>query len=203
MTDSQEVTEDPVTSLRRQIGTTLKQYFDVRRQRAELKLDHEKKQRKLTEKYEKKDAPLGTLEAELAATLRALVIPNELVLITGRLRSFAARYGNVSFKKKAVSTKIVDPAGFERQARKDRLLTKLGKFVRTWKPDSKAAIAWLQANPVPATKYEPFLERDGGYDELFVRPNEPYLTEFDPNQLTVKAVNLGRTDNSQDESPDA
>jgi len=204
LNDSSNAQGEAKKTLLKTINTALKEYFDVRRQRAELKLKYEKKQAAVTTKYQAKDEPLAVLEAELAIKLRALIVPNELLLLGGKLRSFATTFGKVSFKRKAETTKIVDAAGFEQQARKDRNLTTLGSFVRTWKPlPIKDIKSWMKANPKAARRYAPFMETGGDYDELYVKPNEPYLTEHDPNQLTASSVNLGKVEVSQDESPDA
>lgn len=205
MNDSTNSTEEPKKGLLKTINQTLKEYFDVRRERAEIKLVFEKKQSKLAAKYQKSDEPLATLEEELAIKLRSLIIPNELILLGGKLRSFATHFGKISFKKKAETTKVADPAGFEATARKDGTLTTLGSFTRTWKPFKiKDILAWMAANPKRAKKYQQFMEKNGGYDELFVKPNDPYLTDHDPNRLTVESVNLGEAKISQDEqSPDA
>lgn len=181
----------PVKELRQSINQTLREYFDVRRQRSQNQLDLANKQSALVAEFEKIDKPLGEREDALAATIRQLVIPNRLLLLTGKLRSFAGTYGNVAFKKKAETLKITDAAGFEKQARRDGNLKRLGKFVRTWKPTMKVVTEWLKSNPDQAKRYDPFVERGGGFDELFVQSNDAYITEFDPNRLTVKSVNLG------------
>ncbi|MGB3946187.1 MAG: hypothetical protein WBK76_05120 [Candidatus Saccharimonadales bacterium] len=193
MTDTTETPDDASAALAKKIGKRLRKYFNVRRQRAELKLDYEAKKAKLDKKFSQEDEPLGKLQAELEVELRALVIPNRVILLTGRLKSFATSFGSVSLKEKPESFTIINASGVEAQARKDGWLNKLGKFTRTWKTDARAA-----------QRYKPFVEQTGGYEELFVKPNSTYYTDYDPDQLTPKSINLGAvTDSSQDESPDA
>lgn len=205
MQDSTETGTELPKKFFKTLNQTLKDYFDVRRDRAANKLKLEKKQAKLTEKFALMDEPLAKLEDELAETLRALLIPNKARLLTGRLRSFKTNYGEVFFAKKKESTSIKDPKGLEKQARKDGNLRTLGKFTRTWKPVLTAVVEFMATKPEAITKkYEPFLSHDGGYDELSVKPNEPYIKEYDPNRLSVSKVPLGPAPDSQDEqSPDA
>jgi hypothetical protein len=204
VTDTTEQGEDPTASLLKKINKTLRKYFDVRRQRAEHKLTHDKKLAKLKTKFDQVDQPLATLEAELAAKLRGLIIPNRVKLIIGKRKAFATTFGVVSFSKKPLSFKVTDPKGLEKLARKERRLNKLGKFVRTWKHNAKSIDTWLKADPEAAARYAAFVEKTGDYDELFVQPTDPYLTQFDPDQLTAKSVNLGPApDDVKDESPDA
>jgi hypothetical protein len=163
------------------LNDALKEYFDVRRDRAALKLKREKKQAKLSNKFALRDAPLAAREAELAATLRGLLIPNKALLLSGKLRSFKTTYGEVFFAKKRDSTSITNPSGLEKRARRDGNLKALGKFKRTWSPNLAEVVAFIKTQPkAVAKKYEPFLSHSGGFDELSVRPNEPYVTEFDP-----------------------
>jgi phage host-nuclease inhibitor protein Gam len=188
------------------LNDALKEYFDVRRDRAALKLKQEKKQAKLSDKFAQRDAPLVAREAELKEILRGLLIPNKAMLLSGKLRSFKTTYGEVFFTKKRESTSFTDTRGLEAQARKDRNLKALGKFKRTWSPNLDAVVAFIKNQPkAVAEKYEPFLSTSGGFDELSVRPNEPYITEFDPNRLSYSKVKLGPAPDpvSQDKSPDA
>jgi hypothetical protein len=188
------------------LNDALKEYFDVRRDRAALKLKLEKKQSKLNDKFALRDALLAAREAELAATLRGLLIPNKALLLSGKLRSFKTTYGEVFFAKKRESTSIKDVRGLEKRARRDGNLKALGKFKRTWSPSLDSVVKFIKDQPkAVAKKYEPFLSHSGGFDELSVRPNEPYITEFDPNRLSVNKVNLGPAPDPvrQDESPDA
>lgn len=186
-----DTTDKKLTSVVQAIGETLKKYFDVRRERAMLKLKHDKKVAKATAKFQEADEPLGKLEAELLLELRALIIPNKMILLSGKLKSFATAFGSVSFAHKTEAYRVTDPKGFEQKARKERRLTLLGKFVRTWKPDAKKIDKWLRTDPYAVKRYEPFVEKVGGYDELFVQPNDVYLTDYDPNRLTARSVNLG------------
>lgn len=204
MTDTTETQQDPVAGLKKKIGKRLRKYFGVRRQRAELKLDYDNKKAKLDKKYHQADEPLAKLQAELEAELRALVIPNRVVLLTGRLKSFATTFGSVSIKEKPESFTIVNPGGIEDQARKDGWLNKLGKFTRTWKPDASVVIDLMKTDARAAKRYAPFVEQTGGFEEMRVRPNETYYTDYDPDRLTPKSINLGSIETSgQDESPDA
>lgn len=202
MNDSNEENQS-VKDLAQAIGQSLREYFDVRRQRSQNRLDLANQQTALVAEFEKIDKPLGEREDALASKIRQQVIPNKVLLLSGKLKSFATTYGSVSFKKKAETTKIVDAAGFENQARRDGNLKRLGKFVRTWKPDIKAVAAWLKSNPDEAKRYEPFIERGGDFDELLVQSNAAYIKEFDPNRLTEKAINLGPVDDKvEDEASD-
>lgn len=188
------------------LSQTLKEFFDVRRERAANTLKLEKKQAKLSDKFARLDEPLAQREEELAEVLRALLVPNKFRLLTGKLRSFKTTYGEVSYSKKKETTSITDAKGLEKQARKDGNLGALGKFTRTWKPVLTNVVSFMETKPQSVTKkYEPFLAYDGGYDELFVKPNEPYIKEFDPDRLSVSRVPLGPSPDpdSQDESPDA
>lgn len=173
------------------IGPKLKEYFDVRRERAENKIKFDKKQSKLTAKYAKADEPLARREEELAAALRELIIPGKLLLISGKIKSVATTFGNISFASKPVAYRVIDARGFEAKARKERRLNQLGQLVKTWKPNAKNISKWLQSDQAAAKRYAPFVERVGGYDELSVKPNAAYLTDFDPNRLTEQGVNLG------------
>lgn len=195
----------PSRELLSSIGEALRTYFDARRQRAQYALELQKEQDHLSQKYARLDAPLALLESEMAAELRELLVPNKALLLGGKLRSFKATYGIVSFKRKAETTKVVDVDGLRKQAKKDRKLTTLGTFTRTWKPKKiKDIQAWLKNNPEQAAKYLPFLQTDGGFDELYVKPDTAFFTKYDPNRLTESAVNLGRADDAEDEtSPDA
>ena len=204
MTDTTEPAVDATADLAKTIGKRLRKYFNTRRQRAELKLDYDKKKAKLDKKFSSADEPLATLQAELEAELRALVIPNRVILLSGRIKSFATTFGSVSFKEKSESFTIVDADGVQAQARKDGLLNKLGKFTRTWKPSAKDVIKLMKSDARAAKRYAPFVQRTGGYEEMFVKPNSTYYTDFDPNQLTPSSINLGAVaEDSQDESPDA
>jgi phage host-nuclease inhibitor protein Gam len=194
-----------ISELLGSVNEALREYFDVRRQRAENALAQQKEQDVLTAKYSELDKPLAEREAELGAKLRELLVPNKAMLLTGKLRSFKTTFGIVSYKQKAETTKVVDVNGLRKQARKDGKLTTLGEFTRTWKPKKiKDIQAWLKANPKLAAKYLPFLESSGGFDELFVKPDTAYFTEYDTNRLTNESVNLGRADDAEDDkSPDA
>lgn len=174
------------------IGQTLKQFFDIRRERAELKLKYDKRIAKATAKFQKADEPLAQQEALLFTELRTLIIPNKAMLLSGKLKSFATTFGIVSFGQKAESYKVVDPKAFEKKARQERRLTQLGKFVRSWKPDANTISNWLKSDPKAAERYSSVVEKVGGYDELSVKPNDSYLTDYDPNRLTAKSVNLGQ-----------
>lgn len=204
MDDSTNAETPLPKSFFKKLNDTLKEYFDVRRDRAGNKLKLEKKQAKLNDKFALKDEPLAKREDELAEVLRTLLIPNKARLLTGKLRSFKTNYGEVFFAKKKKSTSITDAKGLEKQARKDGNLRELGKFKRSWSPVLTAVVKFIDTKPKSITKkYEPFLAHDGDYDELSVRPNEPYIAEFDPDHLSVSKVNLGPAPDSQDESPDA
>ncbi len=204
MTDTTETPDDASAAVAKKVGKRLRKYFNVRRQRAELKLDYEAKKAKLDKKFSQADEPLGKLQAELEVELRALVIPNRVILLTGRLKSFATSFGSVSLKEKPESFTIINASGVEAQARKDGWLNKLGKFTRTWKPEAKVIVNLMKTDARAAQRYKPFVEQTGGYEELFVKPNSTYYTDYDPDQLTPKSINLGAvTDSSQDESPDA
>jgi phage host-nuclease inhibitor protein Gam len=199
--------EQTVKELLSTVNIVLRMYFDVRRQRRQNELDLANKQSALVAEFEKLDQPLSEREAELAASLREQLIPNRVRLLTGKLKSFATTYGSVSWVQKRETLKVIDPKGLEKMARRDRKLGMLGKFVREWKHDAKKVAVWLKANPDQAKRYEPFVKRDGGYDELFVQSNDAYIKEFDPNRLTDKSVNLGPVDDNKDAednaSPDA
>lgn len=205
MTDSAAQTDDPTEGLVKKIGKRLRKYFEIRRERAELKLDHDKKAARLTAKFEKADEPLAKHQAELEAEIRALIVPNRVALMSGKLKSFATAFGLVSLTWKPASFTITDPKGLEQQARKDGDLKRLGKFKRTWSPTAKLVIDMMKSDTKRAKRYGPYVQPTGGFDELFVQPNETYYTDYDPNQLTPKSVNLGQVtdDTSQDESPDA
>jgi hypothetical protein len=200
-------TEDPnkKATLLGEINSTLKTYFDARRQRAQLRLKFERKQAKLTSKFEQEDLPQKAIEEEAAARLRELIVPNSALLISGKLRSFATNFGSVSFKKKPVTESIVDKASFERVARTDGTLKVLGTFTRTWKPKPiKEIKAWMASNPKRAKKYASLITENGGEDQLFVKPSDPYLKEYDPNRLTPESVNLGVVELKQvEQGPDA
>lgn len=204
MTDSNEPNEG-IKQLLTQVNVALREFFDVRRQRAENALAQQKAQDALTAKYSELDQPLAEREAELGSRLRELLVPNKAKLLTGKLRSFKTTFGIVSYKQKAETTKVIDAEGLRRQAKKDGKLTTLGEFTRTWKPKKiKDIQAWLKDNPKLAAKYLPFLDTDGGFDELLVKPDTAYFTEYDTNRLTNHSVNLGRADdNEDDKSPDA
>jgi hypothetical protein len=195
----------PSRELLSSIGEALRTYFDARRQRAQYALELQKEQDHLSQKYARLDAPLALLESEMAAELRELLVPNKALLLGGKLRSFKATYGIVSFKQKAETKKVSNADGLRMQAKKDGKLTTVGYFTRTWKPKKiKDILAWLKENPKLAPKYEQFLETTGGYDELYVKPDTAFFTKYDPNRLTESAVNLGRADDAEDEtSPDA
>jgi hypothetical protein len=200
VTDSDK--KAPPMELLGKINDSLRAYFDVRRQRSELRLAQQKEQDALAAKYDELDKPLSAQEAELASTLRSLLVPNKAILLTGKLRSFKTTFGIVSYKQKAETTKVINADGLRKQAKKDGKLTTLGEFTRTWKPKKiKDIQAWLAANPKSAPKYAPFLETDGGFDELFVKPDTAYFTEFDPNKLTNSSVNLGLAENEDNTSP--
>lgn len=184
-------TDNKLSDVLQTLGETLKKFFDVRRERAMLKLKHDKKVAKATAKFQEADEPLSKLEAELLLELRALVIPNKAILLSGKLKSFATTFGIVSFTQKAEAYRVTDPKGFEKKARRERRLRELGNIVQTWKPNAKLINKWLQSNPAAAKRFGPFIEKVGGYDELFVQPNDAYLTDYDPNRLTVRSVNLG------------
>lgn len=205
MTNDSNGGDKPPTQLLSSISKALQAYFNVRRQRAQYALERQTEQDHLSEKYAKLDAPLAKLESEMAAQLRELLIPNKTLLLTGKLRSFKTMFGIVSFKQKAVTTKVADPEGLRRQAKKDGKLTTLGEFTRTWKPKKiKGIQTWLKDNPKQAAKYLPFLQTDGGFDELYVKPDDAFFTQYDPNKLTESAVNSGRADDAEDDtSPDA
>jgi phage host-nuclease inhibitor protein Gam len=204
VTDTTEAPEDPTTNLKKKVGKRLRKYFSIRRQRAELKLGYDNKKAKLDKKFNKADEPLAKLQAELEAELRALVIPNRVILMAGKLKSFATTFGSVSIKEKPESFKIIKDEGVEAPARKDGWRDKLGKFTRTWKPDAKVIINLMKTDPKAAKRYAPYVDHTGGFEEMFVKPNETYYTDHDPDRLTPKSVNLGSVEtDSQDESPDA
>lgn len=188
MTDT---TDSQRTGVLETLGDTLRKYFDVRRERAALKLKYDRKVARVTAKFQKADESLGKLETELFLELRALIIPNKALLLSGKLKSFATTFGIVSFTNKPLAYRVKDPKGFEQKARKERRLSLLGKFVRTWKPDAKKIDAWLKSDAKAAKRYGVFVEKVGDYDELFVKPNDAYLTSYDPNRLTAEKVNLG------------
>lgn len=184
------------------ISGLLKQLFDIRRQRVSLKNDFEDAQAVLKQEFTAQDDPLAQSQAAIMAQLHQLLTQHKLGLLSGTLKSFAMIYGKVSYKSKRRTFKVTDKSAVEKLARGDGILTKVCGFTRAWKIDLKQFEDWLEKNPSKAAKYQAFIERDGGYDEIFASPNGTYLTQFDPNRLTEKSIKIEGPP-GKDDSPDA
>lgn len=195
------MTESP-DNVKKSIGELLRELFDIRRQRLQLQNEYLIEESKRKDVFAIEDAPLAKRQAKIVGELHTLITNNKGNLLTGKLKSFAMTYGKVAFKAKRLVFKIADKKAVEKLARKDGILNTVGKFERVWKPDAKALEAWLAANPGKAKKYAPFVEKTGGYDEVFAQPNGAYLTEFDPNRLTAEGIKLEKEEPTSD-IPDA
>src|SRR5690606_36763592 len=113
----------------------------------------------------------------------------------------ATEFGNVLFVWKTDSYKIQNLTGVEKIARKLRELLELRNLPRRWKLDVKAIKHKMKSDKKAAAEYGPFLQPTGGYYELFVQPNDRFLTTFDNRRLTDTRVDLGPAPDVQDESP--
>lgn len=181
-----------------EISDLLKRLFDVARRRKQLKNEYDQRLGALKAIYERDDKVYAQQLKEAKSALYELVTENKSKLLTGTLKSFAMLYGKVAFKQKRKTFKVTDKSAVEKLARKDRILTSVGQFERVWKPDAKKLEQWLERNPDKAAQYEAFVERDGGYDEIFAQPNDAYLTKFDPNRLSNESIKLEAPDESKD-----
>lgn len=180
----------PIDDVKQAISELLKDLFGVLRQQKELENEYAKKNGELKAWFDPKNQQLEQQLSDIKAKLFVQISSNRSALLTGSLKSFAMLYGIVSFRQKRMTFKITNKTAVEELCRKHRVLTSVGSFERTWKPDTSALKAWLTQNPDIAVQFQPFIEQIGGFDEIYATPNDTFFTEFDTNRLSNESVKL-------------
>lgn len=176
--------------IKQAISELLKQLFSVLRQQKELKNELDEQTDNLKAQFYARNQQLEKQLIDIKAKLYELVSKNRSVLLTGPRKSFAMLYGIVLFEQKRLNFKVTDKSAVEELCRKHRILTTVGSFERTWKPDASALKAWLTQHPDIAPQFEPFTEQTGGFDEIYAKPNDTFFTEFDSSRLSNERTKL-------------
>lgn len=165
--------------------------FNEEARRAVLKERYISDRERRKMRYEKADASIGKRAEHLKKMLHDEINLRREMLFSGELKSFATRHFVFSARKDSARRKVVDEDAFVRLAKIigiedivcDRIVTVVDK------PNLDKFDEWALRYPEAAQEFTPVMSAPSP-DRLGVKPNQEYLTEFDPDRLSGTYLSL-------------
>ncbi len=182
----------------KRVDALAKTLFGWQRQLAARRLVYDRRLAKLKAWWEQ-ITNHGQDEADidgLIKELHQLIVAHDDELFPGegkdKAKSFATTFAVVRSRTTPVEAAVTDQAEAVRLALRAGIFKQVGQVVRVRTVDLDKLQAWLAANPNHkyAKRLAALVSPAGTKKSLSIRPNDGYLTSYDPRRLTPNSTPL-------------